>query len=365
MIRRVDIEHSPASMDSRRYKLVVTLSWLLLWSLMVFVAVQDYQRNEDGHALWKPLLWESSSMVVSTCLLLTQFHFTSRHNALVTSPWRWFGRQALWLPLYWLGFVPLAFGIRHGVYALVGETYQHTPWPQLFVYEALKLSIFIGLFTVIRFGILSYRELLEAKLRAEQSNALLRQAQLQQLAQQMQPHFLFNALNTISSLMHTDVDRADATLMQLADMLRATLAVGDAHEASLDTELRLARAYAAVMTQRFADRVAIDWRVDETAAGTPLPVMSLQPLIENVFKHTVEHCRQPTRIEVSALRDGAALLLRVDDDRGRLSGTATPGIGLSNLRERLAVRYGGRASLTLSELVPSGVRAELRVPCAS
>jgi hypothetical protein len=352
-------------MESRRYKLVVTLSWLLFWSLMVFVAVQDYQRSQGGHTLWKPVLWETSSMVVATCLLLTQFHFTARHDALVTAPWRWFARQALWLPLYWIGFVPLAFGIRHGVYALAGETYQHAPWPQLFVYEALKLSIFIGLFTVIRFGILSYRELLEARLRAEQSNALLRQAQLQQLAQQMQPHFLFNALNTISSLMHTDVDKADAMLMQLAGLLRATLSAGDAHESSLETELRLARGYAAVMAERFADRVSIDWRVDDTAASAPLPVMSLQPLLENVFKHTVEHCRQPTRIAVSALRDGDALLLRVEDDRGQLAAGASPGIGLSNLRERLAVRYGGQASLTLSQLLPAGVRAELRVPCVS
>jgi signal transduction histidine kinase len=352
-------------MESSRYKLVVTLSWLLFWSLMMFVAVQDYQRNEGGHALWKPLLWETSSMVVATCLLLTQFHFTSRHNALVTAPWHWFARQALWLPLYWIAFVPLAFGIRHGVYALMHETYQHAPWPQLFVYEALKLSIFIGLFTVIRFGILSYRELLEERLRAERANGLLQQAQLQRLAQQMQPHFLFNALNTVSSLMHTDVAKADATLMQLADMLRAALALGDAHETSLETEVRLARGYAAVMTERFADRVAIEWRVDQTAAKAALPVMSLQPLLENVFKHTVEHCRQPTRIEVSAVRDGDALLLRVEDDRGQLSTGATPGISLSNLRERLAVRYGDSASLTLSQLVPSGVRAELRVPCAS
>jgi two-component system LytT family sensor kinase len=352
-------------MPSSRTKLVVTLSWLLFWGLMASVAVQDYQRSEGGGALWKPLLWETSSMVVATCLLLVQRRFTRRHEGLVTAPWRWFGLQALWLPLYWTTFVPLAFGIRHGVYALAGEPYDHRPWPALFFYESLKITIFIGLFTVIRFGILSYRELLEAKLRAERSNALLREAQLRQLAQQMQPHFLFNALNTVSSLMHTDVARADATLVQLAGVLRTTLAVADAHEAPLETELRLARGYAAVMAERFADRVDIAWRVDAAALAAPLPVMSLQPLIENVFKHTVEHTRQPTRIEVSAAREGDALVLRVEDDRGRLSAAGKPGIGLANLRERLAALYGERASLTLSQLAPAGVRAELRVPCAS
>ncbi|MDP1108874.1 histidine kinase, partial [Klebsiella pneumoniae] len=83
------------------------------------------------------------------------------------------------------------------------------------------------------------------------ANALLREAQLQSLARPMQPHFLFNALNTISSLMHTDVQRADAVLVQLSDMLRAALALGQRPQATLEEELRLARAYAGVMEGRF------------------------------------------------------------------------------------------------------------------
>jgi signal transduction histidine kinase len=352
-------------MDSTRSKLIIVLSWLLFWSLMVAVAVQDYLADQHDGALWKPVLWETSSMAVATALLLVQRHFTARHNGLIVRPWRWFGMQALWLPMYWIAFAPLAFGIRSGVYQLAGQVYTHAPWPRVFLYESIKLSIFIGLFTVIRFGILSYRELLDAKLRAEESNALLRQAQLQQLAQQMQPHFLFNALNTISSLMHSDVDKADATLMQLADVLRATLALGEAHEAPLETELRLARGYAAVMTERFAGRVAIDWDIDARTVNERLPVMSLQPLIENVFKHTVEKSRASTRIAVTAAREERELVVRVEDDRGTLAPGRSSGIGVANLRERLARLYGQRASLTLSQRAPAGVCAELRVPCAS
>ena len=167
--------------------------------------------------------------------------------------------------------------------------------------------MFIGLFTVIRFGILSYQELLEEKLRAEKSNALLRQAQLQRLTQQMQPHFLFNALNTVSSLMHTDVERADATLIRLADVLRATLDVSELHEAPLSTELRLVRGYAQVMQERYSDRVDIAWRIDDAALDCMLPVMSIQPLLENIFKHTVERRREPTRIVVSVAREAGRL----------------------------------------------------------
>lgn len=202
-------------------------------------------------------------------------------------------------------------------------------------------------------------------MRVEKANALLRQAQLQRLAQQMQPHFLFNALNTISSLMHTDVDKADAMLIQLADVLRTTLDVSDLHEAPLSTELRLAQGYARVMQERYADRVQIAWHIDDDTLDCKLPVMSIQPLLENIFKHTVEQRRQPTRIEAIARRDADGLLVRLQDDSGTLADNAPSGIGLKNLRERLAVLYGERATLELTQLAPAGVRAEMRVPCAS
>ncbi|HEU4372046.1 MAG TPA: histidine kinase [Telluria sp.] len=340
-------------------------AWLLFWMLMVAVAVQDYYRNGEGNALWQPILWETSSLAVGTVLLLVQRHFTLRHAHLLAAPWRWFGIQAMWLPLYWICFTPITFGIRHAVYAMAGLTYTHRQWPALFVYESLKITVFIGLLTVIRFGILSYQELLEEKLRAEKSNALLRQAQLQRLTQQMQPHFLFNALNTVSSLMHSDVARADATLIRLADVLRATLDVGELQEAPLSTELRLVRGYAQVMQERYSERVDIAWRIDDAALDCMLPVMSIQPLLENIFKHTVERRRDPTRIVVSVARAAGRLRVTLDDDSGTLAEGNAPGIGLRNLRERLAVLYDGRASLTLSQLAPAGVRARMELPCAS
>jgi two-component system, LytTR family, sensor kinase len=369
-------------MPSLRRNAVFILAWLLFWALMVLVAVQDYIRNEHGDALWKPVLWETSSALVVTVLALVQVRCSRTDDRLLGTPWRWFARQALWLPMYWIAFVPLAFGIRHGVYALAGEVYEHDPPGRLFLYESMKISIFVGLFTVIRFGIKSWRGLLEAKLRAEQANLLLAEARLQRLGRQMQPHFLFNALNTVSALMHTDVDKADATLVQLSDVLRAALELGERHQAPLSAELALARGYAGVMAARFGDRVALSWHVDDALLAREVPTMSLQPLLENVFKHTVERRRGLTRIAVAAVRDGAALVLSVEDDAGLLSPTYPSdktdalaprvpdaqyrgGIGLSNLRARLHALYGAGASLTLAPREGGGVRAELRLPCAS
>ena len=355
-----------------RLKLVFALTWTLFWTLMVLVAIQDFQRNEHSPDIWKPILWEGSSALVATVLILVQWRFGRSSDELLGNPLRWFARQLLWLPMWWILFTPLAFGIRHAVYALLGTSYPHDPWPRLFVYESMKITIFVSLFAAVRFGIKSYLALLEAKLRAQQAQALLQQAQLQRLAQQMQPHFLFNALNTVSSLMHSDVDKADATLMQLAGVLRATLALGDAVEAPLQAELDIARGYAGVMAERFAGRVEIAWAIDDALLAQPLPVMSLQPLLENVFRHTVEKRRGLTHIAVSAQREDDALVLRVDDD-GRLNDSANKaagtgngcGIGLANLRARLAALHGPRASFSLSAREGGGVRAEMRLPCAS
>ncbi|MBY0240403.1 MAG: histidine kinase [Burkholderiaceae bacterium] len=381
-------------MHHRRTAYAVLAAWLLFWALMIVTAVFDMLRDGES-GWWKPVLWESSSALTATALLLLQRRATRQYDHLLDQPWRWFGRQLLWAPVYWATFVPIAFAMRHGVYALAGDTYRHGGWAQTFLYEDIKITVFFGIFVVIQFGLLSYRALMEEKLRAEQAAALLRQAQLQQLTRQMQPHFLFNALNTISSLIHTDADRADALLLRLSDMLRATLDHGERQQVPLADELRLLRGYAQLMGERFADRVHIAWHVDDTALACAVPPMSMQPLLENVFKHTVEQRRQPVRITVAALRDGAELVLRIEDDCGRLAadsevsaaaqapaaaapatGTGTAaaaasasgsaqsgGVGLRNLRRRLVALHGDAASLRLLQLAPAGVRAEMRLPC--
>ena len=352
-----------APMDKSRTTYVFAAAGLLFWGLLATVAVQDFWRD-GGTKVWQPILWETTSAISGTTLLLTQRHFTRAYDHLVATPWRWFRRQLIWLPITCLAFVPMTFGMRHAIYALVGETYGHRDWPSLFVYESIKVSLFFGMFMVILFGVLSYWQLVDEKLRAQQGADLLRQAQLQRLAQQMQPHFLFNALNTISSLIHTDADRADELLVQLSDVLRATLDLGQQHQAPLSAELQLLRGYARLMAERFSDRVAIVWDIDEAALPCQVPVMCLQPLLENVFKHTVERRRELATITISAQRAEGGLTLCVCDDIGTLgAGNGGSGIGLSNLRQRLEVMYGPAASLQLQTLAPAGVCATLSLPC--
>lgn len=346
----------------RRIPRIFIVAWVLFWVLMMTVQLQDYI-NSGRRQYWQPVLWESSSAFILSMLWLTQRSLMFPYDYLLEHPRRWFTLQMAWLPLYWILFTPLVYGLRHGVYALLDAHYSHGPWLQVFFNEAVKITLFFVIFVVILFGILSYQALLREKQQALLAEQLMRETQLHRLTQQIQPHFLFNALNTVSQLMHVDIEKADATLIQLADLLRATLNMSEQHETSLATELQLARAYAHLMGERFAERVEIIWEIDPRTHACMVPVMSLQPLLENIFKHTVEQRRHKTHINIVSTCNDGQLLLRLDDDLGTLMPGDGTGIGLRNLRARLQTLYGDQASLTLVQLTPAGVRAEMSVPC--
>jgi two-component system LytT family sensor kinase len=331
---------------------------LLFWALMVAVAVQDYRRDGGQH-LWEPVFWESSSAFVGTIIFYLQWSILT-NKSLLQTPRRWFLRLITYLPLVCISFVCVTFSIRHGLYALIGKTYSHDPWLEVFIYESIKLSIFFGLFYVVVFGVQSYMFLVEEKANAERATQLLQQAHIQRLSQQIQPHFLFNALNTISSLMYSDLKAADTALSRLAELLRHTLDLGEQTETTLARELDLLRAFAELMQLRFIDRVSIAWQIDPPSLTCKVPTMCLQVLLENTFKHTVEKRSATTHIWIRTSLNENTLSLIVEDNRGNL-GQNPSGIGLSNLRQRLEVMYGGHARFQIMQSLPAGVRSEIRI----
>ncbi len=160
-------------MNPLRAHFLFLSAWLLLWLLLVVTATQDFMRN-GGTAIWQPLLWESSSVLVGASLFMLQRHFSRKHDALLPQSWRWLRSQFIWLPLNCLLFVPLTFALRHAVYALVGTEYAHQAWPQLFLYESLKVSLLFANCNLILFGFLSWQQLVIQRDQAHAANELLR-----------------------------------------------------------------------------------------------------------------------------------------------------------------------------------------------
>jgi hypothetical protein len=334
--------------------------WGMFWLLMLAVGVQDYLRN-GGTRVWQPLLWEGSSLVFATFWLVLQRRTDRRYAVYLDRPLVWIGQHVKWAPLVVLMFVPVVYGMRHAVYALLGETYTHESWSYVLLYESIKLLIFFGLWMGLIFGFDAFAQTQEQRQRLLALQKSLAEAQLAHLKAQLRPHFFFNALNTISALMQVDVPRADRLLSRLADLLRATLQWGDKEITSLREEIRMLELYAQIMQERFADRVTLTWNVDTAALGGAIPALLLQPLLENAFKHGVERSRDAVRIEIEARRQGEQLHIAIRNTGSILGSDRQEGVGLRNCRERLSVLYGDAAKLQLTQ-VADAVEASVTLP---
>jgi two-component system, LytTR family, sensor kinase len=219
-----------------------------------------------------------------------------------------------------------------------------------------------------------------AKAEASLLEAGKQRAEAAALRLQLNPHFLFNTLNSISSLVTLKRTReAEEMIDSLADFLRASLETDPMADVPLARELDTIDAYLGIEAARFGSRLEIDVRTDDKALQVPIPNFILQPLVENAIKHGVAAQREPVRLTISAdvvdreLRLSVVNRTRTGAQLGGNGGLGTPeelcarsqeartGIGLANIRQRLALSYGGRASFETEPLV-DGFKADIRVP---
>jgi two-component system, LytTR family, sensor kinase len=193
-------------------------------------------------------------------------------------------------------------------------------------------------------ALLYYRESRARAVRSAHLETKLVEAQLKTLQQQLHPHFLFNTLHAISSLMHKDVEAADRMLVQLSDLLRITLEHLGRQEVTLHAELDALAKYLQIEQTRFADRLVVTFDVQPETVETRVPSLLLQPLVENAIKHGVARKAGPGHILISARREGDKLRLEVRDDGVGLSEDALTalqkGFGVSTTRARLQHLFG-------------------------
>jgi two-component system LytT family sensor kinase len=209
-----------------------------------------------------------------------------------------------------------------------------------------------------------YRQARAREVRSAQLETRLMESQLQALQQQLHPHFLFNTLHAISSLVHHDPDKADAMIERLSDLLRVTLRKVGVQEVELAEELEYLRAYLDIQQIHFGDRLRLEYTIDAAALDVMVPTLILQPLVENAIKHGLEPVPGPGTLGIEAQVSGDSLSLRVRDDGagcGR-EWRQQDGVGLTNTRSRILRLYGDAGSLAIVANAGGGTLAEVRIP---
>jgi sensor histidine kinase YesM len=214
-------------------------------------------------------------------------------------------------------------------------------------------------------------ELKISRLKTDLAEAQLQttQAQLQSLKMQLQPHFLFNTLNSISTLLDEDVEAADEMLARLGDFLRLTLDNSGAEEVTLQEELELLRCYLEIEQVRFQDRLTVLMEIEPETLEALVPNLILQPIVENAIRHGIVEEVGKGRIEIHSSRSNGMLLLQVRDNGPGLQAEAAAGragskrgLGFTLTRERLERLYAARQRFHLEDAAPGGVQVTLEIP---
>ena len=289
------------------------------------------------------------------------------HLPLTRATWRW-----RW-PAYTVGFViftgvhtSLMWATRLCLSPRVGlGPYDYGKFPTRFFMEAGEDAVTFIMLTVILVLVDTYRARQESEWRGRELEQHLIRAQLDALRLRLQPHFLFNALNTISQVMYEDPGRADEMIGHLADLLRQAIRTTDHQELPLAEELALLEHYVALMRARFGEDLELRVAATPEARQALVPSLLLQPLVENAVRHGNAARYGRGRVEVAARREGRSLRLEVTDDGDPRPEAVPPepgaGLGLGSTAERLELLYGADHSLQAGP-VDQGYRVTILIP---
>lgn len=228
----------------------------------------------------------------------------------------------------------------------------------------LALVAFCALHAVVCY----YVELGHERTRVAEAKALMREAELRALRYQLQPHFLFNTLNAISSLVVSgQVERTQQVISRLADFLRATLDDRIAHEVSLAEEIALTETYLAIEKARLGDRLIVHWNVGADILSKQVPHLLLQPLVENAIRHGIALRSEPGVVEIGLRQEEAMLKVFVGNDGeagdpGANAESSSLAIGMRNISERLSRLYGEAHSLHAAARADGGFSVSISIP---
>ena len=236
---------------------------------------------------------------------------------------------------------------------------------RLFAFNVVSdvVSIYMPILLVAH-AVWYYKKLRERDLRTSQLEAQLSQARLQALKSQLQPHFLFNTLHSISALVLTDAHAADRMIVRLSDLLRMSLESSDVQETTLAREIEFVLSYVEIEKIRFADRLKVVLEIAPDTLDAQVPHLVLQPLVENAVRHGIAKRSADGVVRIAAKREGERLFLEVRDNGpglGELDPQST-GVGLTATRDRLQTLYGNDQAVEIRNVPQSGLEVSVQIP---
>jgi two-component system LytT family sensor kinase len=324
----------------------------------------------------RPFFWELTGVLSAMPMVLIQLTAVLNAPLPPTSgpgaarAWaRLVGLHLVAYLLFSAGHITLMLASRHLLYPLLGwGPYDHgSLWTRVPM-EAQKNLMAYGITAVVftLYGVWQERQ--ARALREAQLEGELRSTQLRALMGQLDPHFLFNALNTVSAVMYEDLAKTDRLLSDLGLLLRNSLERGSAPTWTLAEERGHTERFLALMLARLGERIRIRWELEPGLEALQVPRFALQALVENSLKHNQDRT-EGLELRLRARREVGDLLLEVEDTgRGFTAqplSTRGPGLGLSGMRQVLGLLYGPEGRLELGEGAEGGARVRLWVPLSS
>jgi signal transduction histidine kinase len=336
----------------------------LAWTILALLSVSQSAMWQvvDGRAIdWAWLITNRLADWYSCAVFTPLLFWLARRLPL--GPGRWWPSLPVHLAVVALLSL-LKFVLQRTV---VVDLFGYDQFPTLqrmlvggFIMENVAFWCVVGVVYAIEFHErVREREILTARLSARLSSA-----QLEALSARLHPHFLFNTLQAISTLVYRDPAAADTMLRHLSNLLRRTLQRDPGHEVPLLSELAMLDEYLAIQQVRFGERLTVARDIDPESGKGLVPHFVLQPLVENAIEHGIARRSGAGRITIVARRQDTRLQVRVTDDGVGLSPTAAPreGTGLGATRQRLRELYGEDARITLDPVPTGGVEARLDIP---
>ncbi|MCI0570789.1 MAG: histidine kinase [Myxococcaceae bacterium] len=354
-----------------RWPLIRLRPALTLFGLFVLVglalgsAVRLAQLAESSKVPWpRPFLWELTG-VLGAWLALPVVQ-----TAVLNAPgprvgWaRFLGLHGVSFLLFSAVHILWMLGSRNLLYPLLGwGTYDYGPLAYRVPMEMAKDVVFYVGAAFVSSIVEAWQERQARTLHAVQLEAELRAAQLQSLTGQLNPHFLFNALNTVSAVMYEDLRRTDRLLSDLGQLLRASLdSAGPTW--TLAEERAHVQRFLELLDARFGERLRVGWEVAPGVESAAVPRFALQTLVENAVKHNQDRSA-PLEVRIRAGELGSTVRLEVEDTGrgfGEASPASGPGVGLSHLARILMLLHGERAHLERGQGPEGGARVALHFP---